>query len=82
MEVRHAHTCHCAEACYLAGMKANQRNNASVTAPILKDLAEREKAQSKSIDPDPSVGSKPLDPPDLYQDPGGGYNQGFTFPQE
>jgi hypothetical protein len=63
-------------------MKSNDRKNASVTAPLLKDLAVRDKANSKSIDPDPSVGSKPLDPPDLYQDAGGGYNQDSTFPQE
>jgi hypothetical protein len=63
-------------------MKSSERKNASVTAPILKDLAEREKANSKSIDPNPSVGSKPLAPPDLYQDAGGGYNQDSTFPQE
>lgn len=43
---------------------------------------DREKANSKVSNPDPSVGSKPLSPPDLYQDPGQGYNQDFTFPQE
>jgi hypothetical protein len=62
-------------------MKSNERNKASITAPLLKDLAEREKANSKSITPDPSVGSKPLDPPDLYQDSGGGYNPDLSFPQ-
>jgi hypothetical protein len=63
-------------------MKSNERKNAPVTAPILKDLAQREKANSKIIIPDPSVGSKPLDPPDLYQDSGGGYNPDLSFPQE
>jgi hypothetical protein len=62
-------------------MKSNERKNASV-GPILKDLADRDKANSKSINPEPSVGAKPLNPPDLYQDAGGGYNQDFTFPQE
>jgi hypothetical protein len=63
-------------------MKSNKRQNASVTRPLLKDLVDRQKADSKIINPDPSVGSKPLPSPDLYQDSGEGYNQDFTFPQE
>lgn len=53
-----------------------------MTGPILKDLMDRDKANSKINNPDPSVGSKPLPSPDLYQDSGGGYNEDFTFPQE
>jgi hypothetical protein len=63
-------------------MKSNDRQNGSVTEPLLKDLMDRGKANSKFNNPDPSVGSKPLPPPDLYQDSGGGYNQDFTIPQE
>lgn len=63
-------------------MKSKDRKNGSVTEPLLKDLKDREKADSKVSNPDPSVGSKPLPPPDLYQDSGGGYNQDFAFPQE
>ena len=66
--------------CYGSLMKSNDRREASVTKPLLKELAEREKADSKIVNP--TVGSKPLPPPDLYQDSGGGYNLDFTFPQE
>jgi hypothetical protein len=62
-------------------MKSKDRKDASVT-PILKDLAQREKANSKTIDPHASVGSKPVAPPALYEDAGEGYNPDFTFPQE
>jgi hypothetical protein len=68
-------------ACYLAAMKSND-SQISITAPLLKELMDREKANSKINNADPSVGSKPLPPPDLYQDSGGGYNEDFTFPQE
>jgi hypothetical protein len=63
-------------------MKSSNRQKGSITEPLLKELVDREKADSKVINNDPSVESKPLDPPDLYQDPGGGYNRDFTFPQE
>jgi hypothetical protein len=69
-------------ACYRAGMKSNDRKSDSITKPLLQDLKDREKADSKISNSDPSVGSKPLPPPDLYQDSGGGYNSDFTFPQE
>jgi hypothetical protein len=71
-----------ASTCYLAGMKSNERKDHSITGPLLKDLVERGKANSKTVDPDPSVGSQPLAPPALYEDAGEGYNQDFTFPQE
>jgi hypothetical protein len=63
-------------------MKTNQRHNGSITEPLLQDLVEAEKANSKIINSTPSVGSKPLPAPALYQDSGGGYNEDFTFPQE
>jgi hypothetical protein len=63
-------------------MKSNKRQNASITEPLLKDLVESEKANSKIINQNPSVGSKPLQPPALYEDAGEGYNEDFTFPQE
>jgi hypothetical protein len=63
-------------------MQSKDRKNESITAPLLKDLVDREKAVSKFKDPDPSVGSKPLQPPALYEDAGEGYNQDFTFPQQ
>jgi hypothetical protein len=63
-------------------MNSSNRRKGSITEPLLKELADREKANSKLIKNDPSVESKPLDSPDLYQDSGGGYNSDFTFPQE
>ncbi len=66
--------------CYCAGMNSRDRQKGSVTKPLLKELADREKADSKAANP--SVDSKPLPSPDLYQDSGGGYNPDFTFPQE
>lgn len=62
-------------------MNSNESRKGSVTTPLLKELADRQKADLKII-MQPSVGSKPLKPSDLYQDPGGGYNTNFTFPQE
>ncbi|MBV9611832.1 MAG: hypothetical protein JO091_05140 [Acidobacteriaceae bacterium] len=61
-------------------MKSTDGRNSPVTKPLLKQLVYREKADSKKEDP--SVGSKPVPPPNLYQDSGGGYNRDFTFPQE
>lgn len=61
-------------------MKSRNRQKGSITGPLLKELGDREKADSKIANP--SVESEPLSPPDLYQDPGGGYNPDFTFPQE
>jgi K+-transporting ATPase c subunit len=61
-------------------MKADKRDKESVTKPLLEDLVKRQKTDSKIENP--TVGSTPLPPPDLYQDSGGGYNPDFTFPQE
>jgi len=60
---------------------------ASFTKPLLSDLMNRQKAESKltfdrvSSDKQ-SIGSTPLEPPALYEDSGEGYNADFVFPQE
>ena len=63
-------------------MKASDRPKRTITGPMLNDLVNREKANQKALIEGPQVESTPLDPPDLYQDAGGGYNRDFTFPQE
>jgi hypothetical protein len=63
-------------------MKGINSKNQSVTAPLLKDVAKQDKANIKANQKDVSVGSKPLDPPALYEDAGEGYNADFTLPQE
>jgi hypothetical protein len=63
-------------------MKSSNRSKGSLTEPLLKDLVDPAKANSKVLKNEPSVGAKPLDPPDLYQDAGGGYNPDFTDPQK
>jgi hypothetical protein len=66
-------------------MKSNTRQK-GITQPLLKDLVKREKANSKlhpKQDPkqNPKIESTPENPPDLYQDSGGGYNADLVFPQ-
>jgi hypothetical protein len=63
-------------------MKANKRPQASITKPILKPLVERQKADLKIQQQDPTIGKKPTDPPAIYEDSGCGYNPDFTYPQE
>ena len=65
-------------------MKAKKGQEASITQPLLKDLVIRSKVQAKSTlaSMKTNVGSTPLAPPDLYQDPGDGYNANFVFPQD
>lgn len=63
-------------------MKSKSRETAPVVKPLLSDLMARDKADRKAILERPTVGSDPLQSPDLYQDPGNGYNPDFTFPQE
>jgi hypothetical protein len=53
-------------------MNSSNRRKGSITEPLLKELADREKANSKLMKNDPCVESKPLDAPDPYQDSGGG----------
>jgi hypothetical protein len=63
-------------------MKSKKPQQESVTAPLLKDVIDRQKAALKTQLSDPSIGSKPLQQPALYQDPGEGYNPDFVFPQD
>jgi hypothetical protein len=63
-------------------MKSKKLQAEPVTAPLLKDVMDRQKAALKTQLPGPTVGSKPLQQPDLYQDSGNGYNTGFVFPQD
>ncbi len=63
-------------------MKSKPRDKAPITKPLLSDLIERDKAGRKAVLDQPSVGSDPLEAPDMYQDGGQGYNPDFTFPQE
>ena len=63
-------------------MKASDRLKRTVTGPMLSDLVNGHKANQKALLEEPQVESTPLDPPDLYQDAGSGYNADFTLPQE
>jgi hypothetical protein len=63
-------------------MKRNDSRQGAITQPLLKDLMDRQKAESKENLQKVVVGSEPLQPSDLYQDSGSGYNRDFTFPQE
>jgi len=64
-------------------MKVKKGQEASITQPLLKDLVALDKKQSQNtLDTLNSVGSTPLPQPDLYQDPGSGYNADFVFPQD
>lgn len=65
-------------------MKAKKGQDGSVTRPLLKDLIQRSKVEAKlTLDGVKSnAESTPLAQPDLYQDPGSGYNAGFVFPQD
>jgi hypothetical protein len=65
-----------------AAMKANNSRKESITAPLLKEAIEQHKANAKANRENASSGSKPLNPPALYEDSGEGYNPDFTFPQE
>jgi hypothetical protein len=63
-------------------MKRINSKNQSVTATLLKDVMAQHKANTKATQENVSIGSKPLDPPALYEDAGEGYNADFTIPQE
>jgi len=54
--------------------------DASITTPLLQDLIERAKANSKIQNA--SISEQPSAPASLYQDAGSGYNSNFVFPQE
>lgn len=63
-------------------MKSSKGLKAPITKPLLKELVSRQKADLKKQTQTPSIGSKPLDPPALYEDAGEGYNADFAFPQD
>lgn len=72
-------------------MNHNQnRKGRPITKPILNELVKRQHNDFKRVvrlastgsSNSPYVASTPLAPPDLYQDPGGGYNANFDFIQE
>jgi len=63
-------------------MKKNQKQEAAITGPLLKDLMATHKAERQAVMPAPQVEETEECPPDLYQDAGGGYNPDFTFPQD
>lgn len=63
-------------------MKTKNSKSESVTAPLLQDMVKQDKANTKLIRENVSIGEKPLNPPALYEDSGEGYNSDFTFPQE
>ncbi len=65
-------------------MKVKKGQEASLTQPLLQDLIQRSKVDTKlSFDRMKStVASTPPPQPDLYQDAGGGYNTDFVFPQD
>ncbi len=52
----------------------------SVATPILQDVIERHKSNSKLQNP--TLSETASGPADLYQDAGGRYSTNFTFPQE
>jgi len=53
-----------------------------VSGPLLENVMALDKANFEANFPAPSIASKPLPQPDLYQDQGSGYNANFTFPQD
>jgi len=63
-------------------MKTKHSKRESVTAPLLKDVVKQGKENAPVNREETSVGSKPLNPPALYEDSGEGYNPDFTFPQD
>jgi hypothetical protein len=65
-----------------AAMKANNSKKDTITAPLLKDVIARDKACQQADRQNVSIGSKPLNPPALYEDQGEGYNANYVFPQE
>jgi hypothetical protein len=56
-------------------MKSNQNEQGPVVRPLIQELIDRQKADFKAQNQTPPQ-------PDLYQDPGGGYNADFVFPQD
>ena len=70
-------------ACYGLDMKTRTNTKSdSLSGPLLDGVIALDKANFAANFPAPSIGSKPLPQPDLYQDSGSGYNADFTFPQD
>ena len=72
-------------------MRYNQApKGRQLAKPLLNELVKRQHNDFKRVVRIASVGSSnspfvtstPLAPPDLYQDPGGGYNKNLSFIQE
>ena len=63
-------------------MKANKSKQESITRPLLRDVVARDQYNQKIVRETVSIGSKPLNPPALYEDSGEGYNANYVFPQE
>jgi hypothetical protein len=67
-------------------MKYKNAGPQSITAPLLRGAVETYRANLSAtmpkLDPDPTVGASLEVPPEFDQDPGGGYNANFVFPQQ
>jgi hypothetical protein len=62
-------------------MKSKRREKAPVTKPLLKQLTDQHRTNSKDPKQNPTIEVDPLEPAELDQDPGAGYNPDHTFPQ-
>jgi hypothetical protein len=62
-------------------MKSGKNNNEqpSITQPLLQELHDRRALDCAKQNP--MIGSAQLQPANLYQDTGNGFNVNFTFPQ-
>lgn len=67
-------------------MKYQKTGPKSITAPLLKETVELDRANLSAtmpkLDPDPTIGASLEVPPEFDQDPGGGYNANRVFPQD
>ena len=62
-------------------MKSKQREKAPVTKPLLKQLTDQHRTNSRDPKQNPTIEVDLLEPAELDQDPGAGYNPDHTFPQ-
>jgi hypothetical protein len=67
-------------------MKYKKTGPQSITAPLLKETVALHRANLSAtmpkLDADPTIGASLEVPPELDQDPGGGYNANRVFPQD
>jgi len=64
-------------------MSAKNNRTPNITKPILSEIAAQDKAAQEMLKIVESGATLPMPAPaELDQDPGGGYNPDFTFPQE